>query len=214
MRIYMIRHGQTGLNRQRRYVGCIDDPLCPEGVEIVRAKGTYPGVKKVYTSTLARTRQTAELLFPSARILPVEAFREQCFGDFQGHTYDEIKQKSAAVAGTFHKDYASFYPNGETTEDVMERVCPAFEEIVLSEQAQGAKNLVIVCHCGTIISVMMRYALEVRESYYDWNDLGNVEGRMFCINASLPPRDWCIENHRVLRELSCFAQPPLGTEPH
>ncbi len=210
MRIFMVRHGQTGLNRQRRYVGQIDDPLCPEGVRTVRQKGCYPDVGRVYTSALARTQQTARLLFPHAAIAAVPAFNEQCFGDFQGRCYDEIK-KDPRYAGAIRNDYPAFYPNGETTEDVMARVCPAFERVVLAEQAAGAKTLVIVAHCGTIISVMMRYALETRDGYYDWNDVGNVQGRAFTIDAALPPADWCIETHDFLDDLTCFARAPFST---
>ena len=32
LRVDLIRHGQTGGNAEKRYVGRTDEPLCPEGI--------------------------------------------------------------------------------------------------------------------------------------------------------------------------------------
>ena len=59
MTVYLIRHGQTQGNLERRYIGSTDQPLCPAGRE---ALGPLPPVDRVYASPLRRCRETAALL--------------------------------------------------------------------------------------------------------------------------------------------------------
>ena len=44
MTVYLIRHGQTQGNLERRYIGSTDQPLCPAGRE---ALGPLPPVDRV-----------------------------------------------------------------------------------------------------------------------------------------------------------------------
>lgn len=64
MKIYVIRHGLTELNKQKVVNGQIDEPLALEGVE--QAQSAVPlipqSVKFIYTSPLQRARQTAEIV--------------------------------------------------------------------------------------------------------------------------------------------------------
>ncbi len=47
--------------------------------------------KVVYISTLQRTKQTAEVLFPDAELVPVDGLKEMCFGSFEGRNYIEME---------------------------------------------------------------------------------------------------------------------------
>ena len=71
MLIYLLRHGQTEYNAQKRYQGQRDIPLSPEGAAQLRRADFDPDV--VYVSTLQRTSQTARILFPEAKLVPVDA---------------------------------------------------------------------------------------------------------------------------------------------
>ena len=55
MLIYLLRHGLTEYNAQKRYQGQRDIPLSPEGLAQLRRADIDP--KVVYISTLQRTRQ-------------------------------------------------------------------------------------------------------------------------------------------------------------
>ena len=70
MLIYLLRHGQTEYNAQKRYQGQRDIPLSPEGAAQLRRADFDPDV--VYVSTLQRTSQTARILFPEAKLVPVD----------------------------------------------------------------------------------------------------------------------------------------------
>ncbi len=54
MLIYLLRHGLTEYNAQKRYQGQRDIPLSPEGLAQLRRADIDP--KVVYISTLQRTR--------------------------------------------------------------------------------------------------------------------------------------------------------------
>ena len=75
MLIYLLRHGLTEYNAQKRYQGQRDIPLSPEGLAQLRRADIDP--KVVYISTLQRTRQTAEVLFPDAELVPGCSFPGQ-----------------------------------------------------------------------------------------------------------------------------------------
>ena len=70
MLIYLLRHGLTEYNAQKRYQGQRDIPLSPEGLAQLCRADFDPDV--VYITPLQRTRQTAEVLFPMARLVVVK----------------------------------------------------------------------------------------------------------------------------------------------
>ena len=82
MLIYLLRHGLTEYNAEKRYQGQRDIPLCPAGRAQLRQADLRP--ETVYITPLCRTRQTAEVLFPGARLVEVKDLQEMCFGSFEG----------------------------------------------------------------------------------------------------------------------------------
>ena len=95
MYIYLIRHGETGHNRDRRYQGQIDVPLSGEGKAGLMRAGFEPGI--VYVSGLVRTLQTAELLFPDAEYRSVPGLNEMDFGVFDGRSAVELEKDIGIV---------------------------------------------------------------------------------------------------------------------
>ena len=89
MLIYLLRHGLTEYNAQKRYQGQRDIPLSEEGRRELRRADIDP--KVVYISTLQRTAQTARVLFPNAKLIPVDGLKEMCFGSFEGRSYVEME---------------------------------------------------------------------------------------------------------------------------
>ena len=60
MKIFVVRHGATELNKKGLVNGWIDEPLCAEGVQQAQAlRNELPdGIKAIYSSTLLRAKQT------------------------------------------------------------------------------------------------------------------------------------------------------------
>ena len=164
MLIYLRRHGLTEYIAQKRYQGQRDIPLSPEGLAQLRRADIDP--KVVYISTLQRTRQTAEVLFPDAELVHVDGLKEMCFGSFEGRNYIEMEHDPDYLAWVA-ANCESPCPDGETKAAFCERICAAFSALVDKSLADGEEMLVILAHGGTQMAAMERYALPHKD-YYVW----------------------------------------------
>lgn len=164
MQIYLLRHGRTADNDAHRYQGTRDTPLSPEGEAELCPAEFAPD--QVYHSPRSRARRTAELLFPTARLIPVEGLREMDFGVFEGRSADEMAEDPAyrAWVDSGCKDRC---PGGESRDEFFHRVCAAFSDLVTAALAAGEERVVIVGHGGTQMAALTGFALPRRE-YFQW----------------------------------------------
>lgn len=154
--IYLIRHGKTVGNMEKRYVGRTDEPLCEAGIREINGrrelllrsfsmtgdhcerlddKGSDVETRfvdplmprKVYVSPMLRCRQTAQILFPDARQEVITEFREMDFGQFEYKNYEEL---------VGNRDYQAFidsggkidFPDAEPQLQFRDRVQKAFQK--------------------------------------------------------------------------------------
>ena len=164
MLIYFLRHGLTDYNAQKRYQGQRDIPLSAQGLAQLRKADIDP--KVVYISTLQRTKQTAEVLFPHAKLVPVDALKEMCFGSFEGRNYVEMEHDPDYLAWVA-ANCESQCPDGERKAEFSDRICKAFAALVDKALADGEELLVILAHGGTQLAALERYALPHKD-YYEW----------------------------------------------
>ena len=164
MLIYLLRHGLTDYNAQKRYQGQLDIPLSAAGLAQLRRADIDPEV--VYISTLQRTAQTARVLFPNAKLVPVDGLKEMCFGSFEGRNYVEMEHDPDYLAWVA-ANCESKCPDGERKADFCDRICKTFAALVDRALAEGQEQLVILAHGGTQMAALDRYALPHR-NYYDW----------------------------------------------
>ena len=160
--VLLLRHGMTAGNRERRYIGVTDEPLCPQGWTALDDISFLPA-QKVYISPMLRCRQTAEILFPGALQIPVADLREMDFGLFEGKTYAELKDVPAYQAWLDSGGEAPI-PGGESRADFCARCRAGFAQILAADPSE---RLVFVVHGGTIMAVMEAFARPHR-GYYDW----------------------------------------------
>ena len=164
MLIYLLRHGQTEYNAQKRYQGQRDIPLSAAGIAQLRQADFAPEV--VYVTPLQRTAQTARVFFPGAKLIPVDGLKEMCFGSFEGRNYIEMEHDPDYLAWVA-ANCESPCPDGETKAAFCERICAAFSALVDNALADGEEMLVILAHGGTQMAAMERYALP-HADYYHW----------------------------------------------
>lgn len=164
MKVYLLRHGETEYNVRKQYQGSRDIPLSAKGREALRRADVSP--RTVYVTPLCRTEQTARILFPEARLIPVPGLREMNFGVFEGRSYlemaDDPEYRAWVDSGCEDK-----IPGGERRKEFCERVCAAFAPLVDQALSEGEDALVILAHGGTQMAVMERYALP-RKNYFEW----------------------------------------------
>ena len=164
MQIYLLRHGQTAYNAEKRYQGQRDIPLSPEGMAKLRRADFDPAV--VYVTPLQRTSQTAHILFPNAKLVPVDGLKEMCFGSFEGRHFVEVEHDPEYLEWVEANSKAE-HPDGERKQDFCDRVCKAFSELVDKALADGKEQLVILAHGGTQMAVMERFALP-HKTFHEW----------------------------------------------
>ena len=162
MTIYLIRHGKTLGNLERRYMGVTDQPLCPQG-RAALADWRGPEAEAVYVSPLLRCRETAAIPYPGTAQTVVPGLRETDFGAFEGHTYEELKDSPAYQAWLDSAGQAA-PPGGESREQVRQRVLAAFRAVTAGH-APG-ERLALVVHGGTIMTLLE--ALEPGGQFYRW----------------------------------------------
>lgn len=145
----IVRHGQTEWNLAGRYQGQSDIALTDAGIkqaEILAANFPEKEVAAIYSSDLSRAFITAEAIGKKLNcpVKKEKAFREICFGDWEGHTYEEIIARwPEALENFFQRPDILEIPNGETFAIVQKRAVDRLLE--LSEQYKD-KTVVIVAH--------------------------------------------------------------------
>lgn len=155
MKIYIVRHGETDLNSEKRCMGQrIDQELNSTGIkqaeELASKLDTFD---LIFTSPLKRAVQTAEII--SKKIGDVEILKrsellERDFGSLSGKTWEE---RSAEAGKTNLKeldlgqeyDYREF--EGECVEDVKKRFLKLIEEL---KSKHSDKKILIVAHGGIL----------------------------------------------------------------
>lgn len=160
--VYLIRHGQTQGNLERRYIGSTDQPLCPAGREALAGR-RMPPVDRVYASPLRRCRETAVLLYPGAEVEIVPDFRECDFGEFEMKTYEELKD-SPAYRAWLDTGGVSAPPGGEGKDNFRRRTVAAFRS--LAARWRGGETAALVVHGGTIMTLLE--VLEPSHDFYRW----------------------------------------------
>ena len=164
MIVELMRHGQTTLQAEHRYVGSTDDPLSPQGAASLRPSTQVPA--QVYVSRRRRTAQTADLVFPGARQLVVPGMEEMDFGKFEGRTVREL-ERDPAYRAWVDGMCEGRCPGGESKDEFERRACAAFLRLMDQAMADGKNRVVVVTHGGTIMAVMARYGIPRRE-FFSW----------------------------------------------
>lgn len=152
MEIYIIRHGQTVWNKERKLQGSTDIELTEEGRKMASLTGQ--GMKgitfdKVFSSPLKRAYETAQLIHAESNVVIEidERIREVSFGEYEGLNVDEMLNNEAC--GFYHFfDKPELYraaEHGETLEDVILRGKEFIEDKILPLEGK-AQRVMIVAH--------------------------------------------------------------------
>lgn len=157
--VYLIRHGSVEGAETRRFIGHLDAPLSPLGARQAEALATQLAgipLEAIYSSDLARTRRTAEIVAAPHGLKPVELpeLREFAMGRWEGLTAEEIRALDPEAFARWMADVAGYrFPEGESLQDLEARAWPAFERIVA---AHAGASVAIVAHGGTNRMILCR----------------------------------------------------------
>ncbi len=170
MTIYVIRHGETVWNGERRIQGQADSPLTSRGLDQVRANAATlareiadPGRYALVASPLGRTWQSAVIVAGGLGLDPRgiafdQRLKEHGFGRLEGRTMAEIEAEDPGFWDRRAADLWDWRAPGGESYALLDRRVGAW----LAEQPDAAEAIV-VCH-GMVSRVLRgRYAGLARE---------------------------------------------------
>ena len=192
MRLTIMRHGATEANLAHRYEGArTDSPLCEQGVQQCRRinGGLLPtDVRKVYTSTMLRARQTARLCFPLARVVQTPHLEEFDFGVFEGRTANQMENDNLYRMWV-ESGCVDPCPNGDTLYDYTARTAHTVAKLLLESTDRGEQDVVVVAHNGTIMATLWELAASQhrRQGPFDWHapNCGGYQAEVRIANDSV-----------------------------
>lgn len=163
LELTLIRHGYTQWNVERRYLGHTDLPLLPQALIDLSALKAQPelagGFWRVYCSDLLRCRETLAYLTPSLEKSTIydKRLREMNFGDWEGCTYEQLKDKELYRSWIDDPD-AVTPPGGESWKQFEVRLCSFWSELGQAAaevprplpEVKLPRRVLIVTHGGVI----------------------------------------------------------------
>lgn len=160
MKLYIVRHGETPWNKERKLQGQVDIPLNEFGRTLARK--TAKGLSAIsfdvcYSSPLARARETAELILDGRHTPIIEDKRiiEMSFGSYEGKC---CSKSGWELPEEFHRffDGPERYtapPGGEDFAEVKRRTGEFLQEICQKEEYQDC-NILITTHGAALAGLL------------------------------------------------------------
>lgn len=143
--LYLVRHGQTDLNRDRRFRGITDAPLNDKGKNQALGAASLmagSGVEVLHSSPMPRAVQTAEIIAGEigAEVVVNEGLIDIDYGEWQGLTVEEVEVRFGGESvARWKEDPGGFaFPGGESIIDVRRRLEPTLLGIVRENRGTGA----------------------------------------------------------------------------
>lgn len=150
MNIYVMRHGETDWNIDKKIQGSTDVKLNLKGIQqardlALRLKKDGTSIKKIYSSTKVRASRTAKEISEITGIpyATIDGLEEMCLGVWEGSRWGEVKE-------LYPEEYQIWcnnirytrIPGGESYQDVAERAFKAIDKIL----AETNEDILIVTH--------------------------------------------------------------------
>ncbi|MEG0471941.1 MAG: histidine phosphatase family protein [Solibacillus sp.] len=185
--VHLIRHEKTQANVERKYIGWTDEPILQEVSAQLPIEPTI-----IYGSDLLRCQQTAASYFPNAEYIGIKQLRESYFGDFEMHTYEQLKNEPIYRAW-IDDPFEVTPPNGESFLAFEQRVLQAFQQ-----QIQQTGTYTFVVH-GGVIRILLSHFGQPKQSFQRtlakhrvlytlyWEQLDQFLGGAACTSFSEAP---------------------------
>jgi len=170
IRLFFVRHGETEWNFTGKYQGQSDVALSEKGLRQARALAAhFPAetLDVIYASDLKRAAMTAEALAErfGCPLRKDKALREIHFGDWEGHTYEEIVAGWPEQGAIFFREPENLViPHGESFPLLQERGMGVIRAIAAENEG---RNVAVVAH-GAILRTVLASLMHI-PLHYLWS---------------------------------------------
>ena len=174
-KLVLLRHGQSQWNLENRFTGWKDVPLTEKGINEAKNAGyllkkNNIKIDKIFSSVLSRANKTAEIaikasgienLYQNGTLIYEKDLRlnERDYGDLVGLNKSETADKfGKEQVHKWRRSYDTPPPNGESLQDVVDRVSPYFNEII-QPFILNKKNVLIAAHGNSLRAIMIKVGM-------------------------------------------------------
>lgn len=204
--LYLMRHGQTILNKAGRTQGWCDGVLTKDGIEVAINTGlglSDVKFKAVYSSDLGRAIKTARIVIKenkastNLQLKELEGLREVCFGKYEGELeriqFNDILKflnvtsfEEAEEKYDFQKEYCNSCAALDETKEaenyasVIKRLMKSINDIYIENSDDNGGNVLIVGHGGII-----RLIIDYLDKNFNVRNMDNSSiSKIICENGS------------------------------
>lgn len=194
--ITLFRHGLTEGNKRKVYLGWNDSPLCEETIHELSAIHLNDGkYDSFFASDLNRCIHTMKLLFPTVKPMFMQELREMNFGQFEGKTYDDLKNDPSYKR--WLDNFSTFSPpGGESFQQFANRIEEGWNKLVQIVLEKNVRHPFVVTHGGVIRYLLSQYA-PFERPFWDWNIENGKGFQLIFTLEQLKERGRCISLQEV-----------------
>lgn len=161
MRLYLLRHGETDWNRDRRVMGQTPVPLSERGRAMVAALASALDREKIpviYSSTVARAAESSAILAAAwaAEVREEPRLNESHFEGWVGKTYEDLADDPNFILYQTTPTRASFSTH-EGIADIQARALAAVARILADAAARKLERAAALSHSDIIKPVLTHY---------------------------------------------------------
>ncbi len=164
----LIRHGQTGWNKEARFRGRIDIDLDETGMRQAQAVGerfAQSELAAIYSSPLKRAMATAEPIGRrlNLQVVPLEGINDMNFGSWEGRSIDEVREQNKELFDLWRYSPEKLrIPEGETLDDVQRRVAATVDDLAAKHEDD---TVLLVTH-RVVCKVLLCHLLGLDNSHF------------------------------------------------
>ena len=171
-KLILLRHGQSQWNLENRFTGWKDIALTKKGIQEAKNAGKLMSrhnisIDLIFTSVLQRAIQTARFTILEMDLknlwnkknelilIKDKALNERDYGKLVGLNKKETADKfGKEQVHIWRRSFDVSPPGGESLKNVVERVKPYFDFIILPE-LQKQKNILVTAHGNSLRAMMI-----------------------------------------------------------
>jgi broad specificity phosphatase PhoE len=149
-KLLLARHGETDWNRDGRWQGHSDTQLNERGREQAhKLADKLEGVDVVYSSDLARARETADIVAArlGREVRPDRRLRERGFGAWEGLTSREIEDRFAEAHRRWRAGEGFGAEDAEPFDSFAARIHAFLEDVL---RLHPEEEVLVIAHGGSI----------------------------------------------------------------